>query len=144
MYQSLSLINAAFTLTVAGSAFEATHFRSHLCVHFHYGLIIRSCPFDKGVGRLQHLGFPPCCYPSYRVPTLTLAGFSPAEYASLRWTHNPPCRFLATGSSNIDLQQCQLVHIVVRYGYLGYDQWVIGLYCVELFPAQFPFLAPCT
>jgi hypothetical protein len=49
-------------------------FRSHLCVHFHYGLISRTYPIDKFVGRLQHLGFPPCCYPSYRKLTFVLVG----------------------------------------------------------------------
>ena len=28
------------------------------------------------------------CYPSYGAPTLTPVGLSPAERASLRWTHN--------------------------------------------------------
>ena len=51
------------------------HFRGHLCVRFCCGLIIRSYPIGKCVGRLQHLGFPPCCYPSYRVLTPTLVGF---------------------------------------------------------------------
>jgi len=32
-------------------------------------------PYGKFVGRLQHLGFPPCCYPSYRGLTFPLVGF---------------------------------------------------------------------
>lgn len=51
------------------------HFRGHFCVRFRCGLITRSYPCGKCVGRLQHLGFPPCCYPSYRVLTFTLVGF---------------------------------------------------------------------
>ncbi|WP_434732182.1 hypothetical protein [Wolbachia endosymbiont of Zygogramma bicolorata] len=35
--------------------------------------------YDNVVGRLQHFGFPPCCYPSYRIPTFILVGLSPTE-----------------------------------------------------------------
>ncbi|GBN28905.1 hypothetical protein AVEN_68665-1, partial [Araneus ventricosus] len=33
--------------------------------------------FDNAVGRLQHFGFPPYCYPSYRTTTLILVGWLP-------------------------------------------------------------------
>jgi hypothetical protein len=48
--------------------------------------------FDGSVGRLQSLGFPPPCYPSYGAPTLTPVGLSPPECASLSWTHRPAQR----------------------------------------------------
>ena len=51
--------------------------------------------FDGFVGRLQSLGFPPPCYPSYGAPTLTPVGLSPTECASLSWTHGPAQRSLA-------------------------------------------------
>ena len=73
---------------VAGSAFEATHFRGHRCVHLRYGLVTRNLPTGGFVDRLQDLGLPPPCYPSYGALTLTPAGLTPAEHASLRWTHN--------------------------------------------------------
>ena len=50
--------------------------------------------FDGSVGRLQSLGFPPPCYPSYGAPTLTPVGLSPTECASLSWTHRPAQRLL--------------------------------------------------
>jgi len=65
--QSVSATHAAFTLTVAGSASRASHFRGHLCVRFRYGLVTRHHPLDGVVDRLQGLGFPKPCYPSYRV-----------------------------------------------------------------------------
>src|SRR6202790_1548280 len=51
--------------TVAGSAFEATHFRGHIHVHCHYGPVTRRLPKGDVVDRLQGLGFPPPCYPNY-------------------------------------------------------------------------------
>jgi hypothetical protein len=57
--------HAAFTLTVAGSAPGSTHFRGHVRVRFRYGLVIRNHPSDGVVDRLQSLGLPPLCYPSY-------------------------------------------------------------------------------
>ncbi|GFU18012.1 hypothetical protein NPIL_689541, partial [Nephila pilipes] len=44
--------------------------------------------FGNIVGRLQHFGFPPHCYPSYRTPTFILVGFTPTEHTRLFWTHN--------------------------------------------------------
>ena len=54
--------------SVAGSAFGATHFRGHLRVHFRYGPVTRDLPKGGLVDRLQSLGFPPPCYPSYGAP----------------------------------------------------------------------------
>jgi hypothetical protein len=63
-------------------------------VRFRYSLVTRDHPFDGFVGRLQSLGFPPPCYPSYGAPTLTPVGLSPTECASLSWTHGPAQRSL--------------------------------------------------
>ena len=82
---------------VAGSAFGATHFRGHIRVYFHYGPAARRLPEGDVVDRLQSLGFPPPCYPNYGASTLAPAGLSPAEHASLRWTHNRTCGFPASG-----------------------------------------------
>ena len=60
--------HTAFTLTVAGSAPGSTHFRGHVRVRSRYGLVIRTHPSDGVVDRLQSLGFPPLCYPSYEAP----------------------------------------------------------------------------
>ena len=54
-------------------------------------------PKESFVDRLQSLGFPPPCYPSYGVLTISPAGLSPAEHASLDWTHNRACSFPAHG-----------------------------------------------
>jgi hypothetical protein len=51
--------------TVAGSAFGSTHFRGHIRVHFRYGPVTRTFPIGRSVDRLQIIGFPPTCYPSY-------------------------------------------------------------------------------
>ena len=50
---------------VGGSAFGATHFRGHFCVHCCYGPVTRRLPEGDVVDRLQSLGFPPPCYPNY-------------------------------------------------------------------------------
>src|SRR5271166_5654971 len=76
---------------VGGSAFGATHFRGHFCVHCCYGPVTRRLPTGDVVDRLQSLGFPPPCYPNYGVLIFAPAGLSPAEHASLRWTHNRTC-----------------------------------------------------
>ena len=83
--------HAAFTFTVAGSASGAAHVRGHLCVRLRYGLATRPHPMDEAVERLQKVGFPSPCSPSYRALAFPLVGFSPTEHASLRWTHNQ-CR----------------------------------------------------
>jgi len=49
--------------------------RGHMYVHLHYGPMTRASPKETVVDRLQKLTFAP-------------AGLSPAEHASLCWTHN--------------------------------------------------------
>jgi len=85
--------HAAFTFTVAGSASGAAHFRGHLCVRLRYGLDTRPHPEDEAVERLQKVGFPSPCSPSYRALAFPLVGFPPTEHASLRWTHSRTCDF---------------------------------------------------
>ena len=83
--------------TVGGSAFGATHFRGHFCIYCRYGPVTRRLPKEDVVDRLQSFGFPPPCYPNYEASVLAPAGLSPAEHASLRWTHNRTCGFPAYG-----------------------------------------------
>jgi len=80
--------HAAFTFTVAGSASGAAHFRGHRCVRLRYSLETRHHPADGAVERLQRVGFPSPCAPSYRALAFPLVGLPPTEHASLRWTHN--------------------------------------------------------
>jgi len=80
--------HTAFAFTVAGSASGVAHFRGHLCVRLRYGLETRPHPEDEAVERLQKVGFPSPCSPSYRALALPLVGFPPTEHASLCWTHN--------------------------------------------------------
>src|SRR5260370_6097121 len=63
--------------------------RVHLC----YGPVTRSLPKEDFVDRLQSFCFHHLCYPNYGALTSTPAGLSPAEHASLRWTHNRTCGF---------------------------------------------------
>ncbi|WP_264338471.1 hypothetical protein [Wolbachia endosymbiont (group A) of Cheilosia soror] len=51
--------------------------------------------YDNVVGRLQHFGFPPCCYPSYRIPTFILVGLFPTEQ------YSPSLDALSTDKSSI-------------------------------------------
>jgi len=85
--------HAAFAFPVAGSASGAPHFRGHLCVRLRYSLGTRPHPTDEAVERLQKVGFPSPCSPSYRALAFLLVGFSPTEHASLSWTHNRTCDF---------------------------------------------------
>jgi hypothetical protein len=62
----LRATNVAFTLTVAGSALGAFHFRGHIYAYLCYGPMTRAFPKEMPVDRLQGLGFPPPCYPGYR------------------------------------------------------------------------------
>jgi hypothetical protein len=71
-----------------------------LRVHFRYGPTTCNHPKDGFVDRLQNLGLPPPCYPSYGALTFTPAGLSPAEHASLSWTHNRAGAIYAHGSSH--------------------------------------------
>ena len=48
------------------------------------------------VNGLQIIGFPPPCHPSYGALALTPAGLSPAERASLCWTHIRTCALTHT------------------------------------------------
>src|ERR1700692_2828541 len=67
--------------------------RVHLC----YGPVTRSLPWGDLVDRLQSFSFHHLCYPNYGALTSTPAGLSPAEHASLHWTHNRTSRFPASG-----------------------------------------------
>src|SRR3954451_18362656 len=67
------------------------------CVHCCYGPVTRGLPWGGLVDRLQSFSFHHLCYPNYGALTLTPAGLSPAEHASLRWTHNRTCGFPASG-----------------------------------------------
>src|SRR5882724_11216177 len=67
-------------------------------VHFCYGPVTRGLPWGDLVDRLQSFSFHHLCYPNYRVLTVTPAGLSPAEHASLRWTHNRTGGFPASRS----------------------------------------------
>src|SRR5258708_11939410 len=67
------------------------------CVHFCYGPVTRSLPWGDLVDRLQSFSFHHLCYPNYGALTSTPAGLSPAEHASLHWTHNRTGRFPASG-----------------------------------------------
>src|SRR6202163_2608261 len=67
------------------------------CVHFCYGPVTRSLSWGDFVDRLQSFSFHHLCYPNYGALTSTPAGLSPAEHASLHWTHNRTGRFPASG-----------------------------------------------
>ncbi len=67
---------------------RAAHGRGHRCVRLRDGLATRPHPADEAVERLQKVGFPSPCSPSYRALVFPLGGFSPPEHASLRWTHH--------------------------------------------------------
>ncbi len=83
--------------SVEGSTF-GIYSRGHLCVYSRYGPMTRGLPYGDRVGRLHELGFPLPCYPSYRALISTLAGLTPAEHASLDWTHNRAYGFPVPGS----------------------------------------------
>src|SRR3977135_2968560 len=69
------------------------------CVYLCYGPVTRSLPWGDLVDRLQSFSFHHLCYPNYGALTPTPAVLSPAEHASLRWTHNIACGFTALRSS---------------------------------------------
>src|SRR4051812_38754080 len=69
------------------------------CVHFCYGPVTRNLPWGDLVDRLRRFCFHLLRYPNYGALTSTPAGLSPAEHASLTWTHTRTCRFPASGSS---------------------------------------------
>src|ERR1700739_2102187 len=68
------------------------------CVHCCYSPVTRNLPWEDLVDRLRRFCFHPLRYPNYGALTSTPAGLSPAEHASLHWTHNRTCRFPASGS----------------------------------------------
>ena len=91
------------------------------CVHFRYGPVTRNLPWGGLVDRLRRF----CChlarYPNYGALTFTPAGLSPAEHASLRWTHNhtvkiPRCLDAASYSPSF---ACSVAQFVTRYRGLG-------------------------
>ena len=99
--------HAAFALTVAGSAFGASYFRGHLCVHLRYGPLTRCHPCDGLVDRLQSLGFPPPCYPSYGA-----SGFYPGRTCFLL---NTPA-FAGRTTVRADLPHTALQSVVSSSG----------------------------
>ena len=78
---------AAVAFPGAGSASGAAHVRGHLGVRLRYRLETRPPPTNEAVERLQTVGFPSPCSPSYRALAFPLGGFSPPAHASLSWTH---------------------------------------------------------
>ena len=71
---------------------RAFHFRGHIRVHCCYGPVTRASP----QGRRLSIGFRVLVslHPAIQATgllTFTPAGLSPAEHASLRWTHNRTC-----------------------------------------------------
>src|SRR5215471_10363216 len=68
------------------------------CVHCYYSPVTRNLPWEDLVDRLRRFCFHPLRYPNYGVLTSTPAGLSPAEHASLHWTHNRTCGSPAYGS----------------------------------------------
>ncbi len=67
-------------------------------VYFCYGPVTRSLPKEDFVDRLRRFCFHHLRYPNYGALTSTPAGLSPAEHASLRWTHHATCGFPALRS----------------------------------------------
>src|SRR5258708_35817858 len=84
--------------------------RVHLC----YGPVTRSLPWGYLGYRLQSFSFHHLCYPTYGALTPTPAGLSPAEHASLRWTHNVACGFTALRSSAVG-SQLSLLSVQVSF-----------------------------
>ena len=68
------------------------------CVHCCYGPVTRNLPWGGLVDRLRRFCFHILRYPNYGALTSTPAGLTPAEHASLNWTHIPACSFPAPGS----------------------------------------------
>src|SRR5271170_3354369 len=62
------------------------------CVHCCYGPVTRNLPWGGLVDRLRRFCLHLPRYPNYGALTSTPAGLSPAEHASLRWTHNHTVR----------------------------------------------------
>ncbi|CAD6561311.1 hypothetical protein LMG28727_07392 [Paraburkholderia kirstenboschensis] len=94
----ISATHAAFALTVAGSAFGSLHFRGHIHVHLHYGPMTRTSPRRRSSIGFRVLVSRHPAIQATELLTSTPAGLSPAEHASLSWTHNRTCRSPASGS----------------------------------------------
>ena len=83
---------------VAGSAFGATHFRGHIRVYFITARRLVVSPRETlSIGFRVLVSRHPAIQTTGRL-TFAPAGLSPAEHASLRWTHNRTGRFPASGS----------------------------------------------
>src|SRR3954449_12138877 len=63
-------------------------------VHCCYGPVTRNLPWEGLVDRLRSFCFHLLRYPNYGALTSTPAGLSPAEHASLHWTHNHTVAYL--------------------------------------------------
>ena len=130
--------HAAFAFPVAGSASGAAHFRGHLCVRLRYSLGTRHHPADGVVERLQEVGFPSPCSPSYRALAFPLVGLPPTEHASLSWTHNRACNFHCTRLSILVLTSATyLVSVSIRM-----TTFRSGTQGLSLFPSASDF-RPC-
>src|SRR6516164_7410047 len=63
------------------------------CVHCYYSPVTRDLPWEDLVDRLRRFCFHPLRYPNYGALTSIPAGLSPAEHASLHWTHSRTSSF---------------------------------------------------
>src|SRR5262249_55770163 len=70
-----------------GSALGLTHFRGHNAFIVVTARCLVNLPQGDFVDRLRRFCFRPLRYPNYGALTSTPAGLSPAEHASLTWTH---------------------------------------------------------
>ena len=84
------------------------------CVHCCYGPVTRNLPWGGLVDRLRRFSFHLLRYPNYGALTSTPAGLSPAEHASLRWTHNVACGSPAPRSSAVG-SQLSLLSVQVSF-----------------------------
>ena len=125
--------HVAFAFTVAGSASGAPHFRGHLCVRWRYGLETRPHPADGAVERLQKVGFPSPCSPSYRALAFPLVGFPPTEHASLRWTHNRVYQSPGTRlQQSTHSKRCSgAVNLAMTVSVVYQLSWSPSLYCAN-------------
>src|SRR5690349_15669684 len=56
------------------------------------------------VDRLQSLGLPPLCYPSYGGLTISPVGLFPTKHVHLFWTHNQAAAFDRISRSSLSLR----------------------------------------
>jgi DNA-binding MarR family transcriptional regulator len=82
--------------------------------------VTRGLRWGDLVDRLQSFSFHHLRYPNYGALTFTPAGLSPAEHASLRWTHNHthtfPLTDLATALRYARERINDAVKVVVKAG----------------------------